>query len=266
MKQLFRKILGYPVIYYLKKVKRNIAPNASERALAIREKAELIKNTAFYARFIDQNDFCFDIGANFGNRIKPLLKIGAKVLAVEPQEACYEFLQMKFGKEIILVTKGIGSKEEVKDFYISNMSTISSFSQEWIKSVKENRFKNWNWDESIQIEMTTIDNLISLYGKPTFIKIDVEGYELEVLKGLSQGIKLVSFEYTVPEQIDQALNCISRLQEIDNNIELNYCIDEKMKFALSNWISAEDMKTLIRTEEFIETYFGDIYVRNKSID
>lgn len=265
MKQLLRKLLGYPVIYYLKKIKRSIVPNTKERALAEKENIELLKNTAFYSKFITSDDFCFDVGANFGNRIKPLLKIGAKVLAVEPQKACYEFLQMRFKNEIILVTKGISSKEEIKDLYISDMSTISSFSEDWIESVREGRFKGWNWNSTVKVEMTTLDNLISLYGKPTFIKIDVEGYELEVLNGLSHAIKLVSFEYTVPEQTDQALSCITRLQGIDDNLELNYCIDEEMEFALTEWISVEEMKQLIQSEEFIKTNFGDIYVRNKSI-
>jgi FkbM family methyltransferase len=43
--------------------------------------------------------------------------------------------------------------------------------------------------------MTTMDTLISLYGKPDYCKIDVEGFEINVLKGLNIPLNLVSFEY-----------------------------------------------------------------------
>ena len=111
-----------------------------------------------------------------GNRITPLLNLGAKVVAVEPQEKCYKFLAKKFGKRIKIVTQGLGENEGIKNFHISNASTISSFSDEWINSVKTTRFKDYRWDKVVKVEMTTLDILIEQYGIPVFIKIDVEGY------------------------------------------------------------------------------------------
>jgi FkbM family methyltransferase len=208
VKWIFRKVFGKKNVKsfqarYLHFITSKITGN-NERKL-------LRKRKIFYASFVKKGDFCFDVGANLGNRIEPLLQIGAKVLAIEPQKTCIEYLQHKFGNKITLITKGVSDSEGVKSFYISDSSTISSFSREWINAVKEERFKEYNWDKVVETEMTTLDKLIQEYGVPVFIKIDVEGYELEVLKGLNSPVDVISFEYTTPEQTMKAIDCICHI-------------------------------------------------------
>jgi hypothetical protein len=113
--------------------------------------------------------------------------------------------------------------------------------------------------------MTTLDNLIREYGTPFLIKIDVEGYELEVLKGLSQPIKMISFEFTVPEKSNIIIECIDRIRNINPNIECNFTIGEETKFAKKKWLTVKDLYKLIKTQEFIWHRFGDIYVRNTQL-
>ena len=224
---------------------------------------EILKRKLFYQQFVRKNDFCFDVGANIGNRIIPLLMIGAKVLAVEPQESCYKYLKSKFGKRITIITKGLCEKECTRKFHISNMNVVSSFSDEWINSVKKDRFKEHNWDKTIDVKMTTLDNLIDEFGIPSFIKIDVEGYELEVLKGLSKPINMISFEYTVPEQTSKIAECI-KVVENNSNILLNYSIGESMGWALTEWLSVSKFLELIKTIDFLKTGFGDIYLKQNN--
>ncbi len=216
----------------------------------------------FYGQFLKSGELCFDVGANVGNRIEPLLQLGARVIAVEPQKKCYEILKKKFGDRITIVTKGLSDKEEVKEFYISDATTISSFSKEWIDKVKETRFKYYAWNKTEKIEMTTLDNLIEQYGLPSFIKIDVEGYELEVLGGLSKKVNYISFEYTVPEQTDKAIACLQKLIAINPDLKGNFSIGESMRLEKQRWMNAQEMLTFINSEEFIKTEFGDIYIEN----
>jgi FkbM family methyltransferase len=240
---------------FYKRIKRNIEK-------PILEKKSLKKRVKLYSQFVSAGDLCFDVGANMGNRIEPLLTVGAKVVAIEPQEKCYRYLQSKFGSKIQIVTKGLGDKEGFLNFYISNASTISSFSKDWIDTVKEDRFKNYTWNTVEKIEITTLDNLIKKFGIPNFIKIDVEGFEYEVLKGLSCPVNYISFEYTIPEQLTKAIDCIKRIKEVNPRIECNYSIAETMEMELDRWLPSDAMIELIQTNSFINTSFGDIYVRS----
>lgn len=217
----------------------------------------------FYARFIKPGDLCFDVGANMGNRVAPLLKIGARVIAVEPQPECCRVLKKKFGNKIKLIEKGLGAEEGVLNFYVSSSHTLSSFSREWIDKAGEARFVSETWSQKIQIEVTTLDELINNFGVPHFVKIDVEGFELKVLRGLSHAINYVSFEYTVPELTQQVVDCVSLIQghQKANRIECNYSIGESMEWALQKWISPSQMISHIKAKDFIDTGFGDMYVR-----
>jgi hypothetical protein len=121
---------------------------------------------------------------------------------------------------------------------------------------------NAEWNERRTIKITTLDRLIEEFGIPRFIKIDVEGYELEVLKGLTRPIEMISFEYTTPERTVQCVECIKRLKDISNNkILCNYSIEESMEWALPKWLSSEEMIVQIVSAPVFGDGFGDIYVK-----
>lgn len=255
---------GRSFIGFLKTVQRRWFPSRAQKDFREREQQAFAARTAFYGSFLRSNDLCFDIGANRGNRIAPMLEAGARVVAVEPQEDCANHLEHTFGNRITLIRKGLGAEEGVQNFYISSSHTLSSFSSEWITEVKKDRFREESWDRVVEMEITTLDKLIEQYGEPAFIKIDVEGYETEVLKGLHHTIGMISFEYTVPEQTNNALSCIDLIAGHSPNTECNYSIGESMEWALPNWLSPEDMKQHVRSGTFSATGFGDIYLRRVS--
>jgi FkbM family methyltransferase len=260
IKNIIKIILIIPLI----KIHNNYQKYRYKLIKKKQEKEDCKRRKQFYESFIRKNDLCFDVGANMGNRVEPLLELGAKIVAVEPQEHCYTYLKKKFGNKIRIVTKGLGENEEVKKLFIADQHQISSFSTEWIESVKTSRFKDYNWNKNIDIEMTTVDKLIEIYGLPEFIKIDVEGYEHEVLKGLTKPVGMISFEYTVPEQTDKVIKCIEQIESIAPNIECNYSIGESMVFALSEWCLPGKMKEFIHTHDFIVSGFGDVYIKTKN--
>lgn len=257
MRALLKKILGPNLVA---KLRKRFPSKIQQKANMM----EIQRKAAFYSLFIKPGDICFDVGANMGNRIAPLLYLGAQVIAIEPQEKCYNYLKREFGDKIILVQKGLGEAEGIKLFHLSDDTTLSSFSSEWITSVKTTgRFKEKTWKTVLQTEMTTVDLLIEKYGKPSFIKIDVEGYELEVLKGLTTAVQMISYEYTVPEQPERAIMCLDRIEKYNPQIECNYSIGEDLVWALAAWVSPGQMRAHILTAEFNDTCFGDIYVRTR---
>ncbi len=226
-----------------------------------REKEAAKNRIKFYSSFIKKGDLVFDVGAHVGNRVEAFLAIGARVVAVEPQDSCAKILKKKFGDKISVVKKGLGGAEGKKKFYVSNATTLSTFSDEWMSAVKQGRFRKQKWSNVGEIEITTLDNLIKKSGDPDFVKIDVEGYEAEVLSGLSRPVKMLSYEYTVPETLDKALQCLDRIISISKDVLCNYSTGESMEFALKEWVSPEKMRKIISSNDFINTGFGDVYVK-----
>ena len=226
--------------------------------------AVISKRKSFYSHFAGEGDLCFDVGANMGNRIEVLLSLGCRVVAVEPQPECCKYLKRKFGDRIQLVQKGLGPKEEIRSLHISDAHTVSSFSDDWIESVqKSKRFGPVRWGRSTPVEMTTLDQLIHKFGVPKFIKIDVEGFELEVLKGLSVLVRYISFEYTVPEQTNKAVACLQHLQQIapGDKMTCNFSVGESMEWGSGQWLTLKETIEFIQQQEFTDTNFGDIYIR-----
>jgi FkbM family methyltransferase len=216
----------------------------------------------FYSNFVSPGTLCFDVGANVGNRVKIFLSLGARVVAVEPQEQCVKVLRHLYGKNrrLALVKKALGAKEGQAEIKISNANTISSMSPEWINAVrKSGRFSNYGWDTVAIVEVTTLDRLIEQYGIPSFVKIDVEGFEYEVVKGLSRPVKALSLEFT-PEFIESTYNCIDHLRGL-GKISLNYSRGESMQLALHEWVGVDEMMGFLSRFKDDHVIFGDVYVR-----
>lgn len=254
MKKILVELLSKFKIWGIAKYyKDKIFPNKIDRDF-------FAKRIEFYSGFIKKDFYCFDIGANLGNRSEVFLKLGCKVLAVEPQPELIKYMRYKFGDKIKLVSKAIGAKKGNADLFISADSPLSSLDSEWISKVKKNRFKGVEWKETINVEVTTLDDLISNYGKPDFCKIDVEGYELEVLKGLSQRINMISFEYTIPEFLDKAIECLHYLSAF-GKFSCNYSVGESLKFGLQNWLQMDEFISVFKELPEKGIIDGDIYIK-----
>jgi len=222
----------------------------------------------FYSQFVGEGDLCFDIGANIGNRTKVFLKLGATVIAVEPQDTCVKKLVKKYrnNNKVILIHKALGSEEGKGNLIISNSHTVSSMSEEWINCVKNSDMfftstSAFQWQKSVTVPITTLDKLIEKYGSPTICKIDVEGFEYEVIKGLSRPIKMISFEFTpTPRLINLAIKSIEHLSTI-GDVQFNYSFGETMVFALTKWVSASEMHDILLSIPYKTAFSGDIYAR-----
>jgi FkbM family methyltransferase len=70
--------------------------------------------------------------------------------------------------------------------------------------------------EKRRVETTTLEQLISEHGCPLFAKINVEGYELSVLRGLRTVVPYLSFEANLPEFREEGLQCLTILQSLDS--------------------------------------------------
>jgi FkbM family methyltransferase len=257
IKTQIKNIIGPTKIHGIKKTLKYVF-NHNEyvaEANSVRSKIEL------YRTLLHPGDLVFDVGANIGNRVEAFLKMKLKVIAIEPQPDCAQTLREKFGKKISVVEKGVASQPGKMQMHLSNVHMLSTFVPHMNEQVDKERFGNATWNRTIEVPMTTLDELIKQHGTPRFVKIDVEGYEPEVLKGLSKKIDIISFEYMVPEMAKNIYECIGLLNTLNNNYKYNYSIGESMIMALDNFLPFSEFSIALKEEKFLKSSFGDIYVR-----
>lgn len=218
----------------------------------------------FYSRFIRPNDLVFDVGANLGNRTKVFLRLGARVIAFEPQDECCAVLRRAFAGNSRVTVKqtALGSVDGTAEMYVGSAHTLTSLSKEWIAAVRESgRFSGYEWRSPVVVATRSLDSMIREYGRPRFIKVDVEGYEQEVLSGLTTAIPFVSFEFT-PERIAAARDCLDLLSSI-GPIEGKLSLGESMDFTTTAWASREELHSLLECVD--RSGFGDVYVRSVAV-
>jgi FkbM family methyltransferase len=216
----------------------------------------------FYSRFVGRGDLCFDLGAHVGDRIRAWTRLGARVVALEPHPAFADLMNRWYAghPDVTLLKKAVGAKPGATELFISEKNpTLSTLSPDWIQAVQRSRqFRGIEWETKVQVGVTTLDCLIHEYGLPVFCKIDVEGYELEALGGLSDAIPALSLEYN-PAVPDIALGCISRLTEL-GEYEFNWTVREIPRFRSSAWLDPDSMGAELRKLP-VEARTGDVYAR-----
>jgi len=218
------------------------------------------KQIDLYSKFIKKGDLCFDVGANLGNRTQVFLDLGATVVAIEPQDSCVQTLRRKYRnqKRVILVQKGLDERPGEREMLICDYHALSSMSRDWIAACKASGgwFSSFAWHASTVVPTTTLDRLIEEYGIPRFCKIDVEGFDYQVLKGLSRAIQYLSFEFGA-SYVGPAIDCINYLSSL-GKYGFNYSEGESMQLALPSWVRAEEVKEILKSLQD-KTIYGDVY-------
>jgi len=217
----------------------------------------------FYGRLVRPGDLCFDVGANIGNRTKILLRIGCRVVAVEPQPSCLRVLRRYYGamKDLTIEPIGLGEAPGELTMTIGRESTVSTMAPEWKAAVvRSGRFEEDLWTgQTLTVPVLTLEQLITRHGLPAFIKIDVEGFELPVLRGLRTAPRYLSFEFT-PELMPNMLQCIAQCTSIGTPT-FNVSLGESMTLVHEQWLDHDAFIQALSRYAGQRDVFGDIYAR-----
>jgi FkbM family methyltransferase len=224
----------------------------------------------FFSPLLPPNALVFDIGANHGEHTAAFLSVGVRqVVAVEPQPDLSRFITKAFPNEIqngslITRTQAIGSKNGVGKLFPAEDAgkSMSTLSKQFLEISKENG-NRWEEEKAFDVEMITLDSLIDEYGTPDYVKIDVEGFDFEVISGLSRSVALLSFEFnTQPGLIEIAERCIKRVNQL-GDYEFNYQAEAPDQTSLQfvRWVNADVMLYALHYDVARQKTYGDIFAR-----
>lgn len=205
----------------------------------------------FYSRFVPAGGLAFDVGVHTGSRLQCFLDLGASVVGVEPQAALARRLARRYGKDprVHLFTGGLGRQDGMARLWNSPLTpTVATLSVDFVaRAGAAASFQGVAWQPGPNVALTTLDALIAQHGIPDFVKIDVEGFELEVLMGLSQPVTALSFEF-LPAVRDVALACIDRLEALAGAGRYRYAVSlgERLRLLQPQGESADAMRTWLR--------------------
>jgi FkbM family methyltransferase len=216
-----------------------------------------------YARFIGPGDLVFDIGSHIGDRIGSFRRLGARVVAVEPQPMCLAVLRAIYGgdPEVTLIEAACGASAGRVTMYVNSAnSTVSSASRQFVAAARS--APGWTdqvWDAQVEVRCVTLDALIAEHGVPRFANIDVEGFEDAVLAGLGTALPALSFEFTTIQRA-VAMRCLDRLTELGFD-GFDVALGESMELTFGRWIPAAAMgRHLLSLPHAANA--GDVYCRS----
>ena len=179
----------------------------------------------FLCSRINAGDCVYDIGANIGHYTKifsTLVTNNGKVIAFEPSSINVKLLEKNtIGfSNVSILNIGIGAIKSKMNFFQGN-DEIGATS----------RISNNTLDKNSEIiSVETLNNIVHEHIFPNVIKIDVEGYELEVLKGAnkilsSRDLRIIGIEiHAAILESNNILNPIQQIEEIliNNGFKLKW--------------------------------------------
>ena len=156
----------------------------------------------------------FDIGANRGDATVAALNLGYSVVALEPAPRVYAELVRTFiyHPTVIPLRLAVSDTDNERiEFYECVEDGLSTMEKGWLTDPS----MPYNGKEFRTIKATTItlDKLVELYGTPDLVKIDVEGAEWAVLKGMTSCMGTIAFEWTY-ETINEHQDQLQYLKEL----------------------------------------------------
>jgi membrane glycosyltransferase len=198
---------------------------------------------SLYGAFVKPGDLVFDVGAHVGDRIAAFRKLGARVVAVEPQPAIIKVLRMLYGRDgaVVIEPQAVGRSAGTVELKLNLANpTVSTASPAFLQAA--DGAPGWEgqvWSRSVPVPLTTLDALIARHGAPAFIKIDVEGFEAEALAGLTRAVPALSFEFTTIAR-DVAAACVERCCAL-GYARYNAALGESQTFVHRDWRSGREI-------------------------
>ena len=216
---------------------------------------------SFYGQLVPPDALCFDVGANVGEKTMALRELGATVVAVEPEPTARQRLLEEVGGDprVTVVPKAVGRRPGRATLHVGSNTKISSLSPDWIEmAAKTERLTGQTWTHTVEVAVTTLDELIATFGLPDFCKVDIEGFEVEVIGGLTHPVPALSFEFH-PEALSAVDDIVTHLSTL-GPYEFNYSYHAPLRWGLDRWVDASALRQALEASATREPeMYGDVF-------
>ena len=206
----------------------------------------------------------FDIGANIGHYTSANYEKYDSIVCVDAQKDVCDILNQRFQGDKCIVVNALVTNDEKAVFYKNtewSFGVLSTSSEFWRTQSRFGTMPSTSWIPVDDIATITIESLISTYGKPSFIKIDVEGSELSVLQTMKEYTCPLAFEFA-EELVDELIKSIEYLYILGYSY-FHIQEGDEYTYEPKEWVTYwEVVKTIQQT--FIPTrksYWGMVWAK-----
>ena len=224
------------------------------------KRAQAAAMDRLYGGFVQRGDLVFDVGAHVGDRVASFRRLGARVVAIEPQPALVRVLKLIYGRasDVAIEATAVGRTSGTTTLMINRDNpTVSTASRDFIGAARGALgWEAQRWTKTVNVPLTTLDALIARHGTPAFIKLDVEGFEAEALAGLTKPVKALSFEFTTIQR-NVALACVERCVAL-GYARFNAALGESQTLAHADWLDGATIARWLRELPHAANS-GDVY-------
>ena len=170
---------------------------------------------------VNKWNLAIDIGANIGLWSRDLTTFFDKTICFEPNSNCIKYLKKNIVNEkAIIYNYALGSKNEDKELFISINSGASSFINHVTIGYNSDCSKIYDkWPQGTKKQLVKVKILDEFnFNEIDFIKIDVQGYEYEVLKGAKKTLEINSPIICLEEEYPENSRTIKFLESLNYEI------------------------------------------------
>ena len=189
-----------------------------------------------------------DIGANVGSKTELFRSHATRVVAVEPDPEIAKRLRRRFfwRPEVIVKTVAVSDQPGVIEFFkFRGNEAYNTASSVWALAMTsaDNHMRiKLAEPEQINVPCTTLAILVGQFRPVSYIKIDAEGLEYEILSTLQRAVPLISLEFNLPHFMVSLQNSIKTLSSLDDAIRFNVSLTEPpLRLEFRHWLSGEEL-------------------------
>ena len=162
------------------------------------------------------------IGGHHGQEFKTYEENNiSNVVFFEPVPTTFKILEQNVGDKAIIHNVALGNENKKIEMFIetANQGQSSSILEPGIHT---RQYPHITFDSKLEVDMVRLDDFLTDSNKYNFINIDVQGYELEVMKGAIITLENIDYIMSEVNRDEVYINC-SKVDELDKFLaEFNF--------------------------------------------